>query len=108
MKVCDPMAGALSGRSQVRKLCRTRQRAGPQSRLLTYLGHKEASCVSPGVAGKGRLSEKQGFLSLMSPAYARMSGTACAVMATVGIIGTVGSCLGCGVGAAGVMLSNCF
>jgi DDE_Tnp_1-associated len=48
MKVCDPMAGALSGRSQVRKPCRTRQRAGPQSRLLTYLGHKEASCVSPG------------------------------------------------------------
>src|SRR3954453_19518502 len=47
MKVCDPMAGALSGRSQVRKPCRTRQRAGPQGRLLTYLGHKEASCVSP-------------------------------------------------------------
>src|SRR5215213_523488 len=47
MKVCDPMAGALSGRSQVRKPCRTRQRAGPQSRLLTDLGHKEASCVSP-------------------------------------------------------------
>src|SRR3954468_22957712 len=49
MKVCGPMAGALSGRSRVRKPCRTRQRAGPQSRLLTYLGHKEASCVSPGV-----------------------------------------------------------
>jgi len=48
MKVCDPMAGALSGRSQVRKPCRTRQRAGPQRRLLTYLGHREASCVSPG------------------------------------------------------------
>src|SRR3954464_9095298 len=47
MKVCGPMAGALSGRSRVRKPCRTRQRAGPQSRLLTYLGHKEASCVSP-------------------------------------------------------------
>src|SRR5215207_1594081 len=47
MKVCDPMAGALSGRSQVRKPCRTRQRAGPQRRLLTYFGHKEASCVSP-------------------------------------------------------------
>src|SRR5215218_909145 len=43
MKVCDPMARALSGRSQVRKPCRTQRRAGPQRRLLTYLGHKEAS-----------------------------------------------------------------
>src|SRR3954469_6750957 len=31
MKVCDPMAEALSGRLQVRKPCRTRQRAGSQS-----------------------------------------------------------------------------
>src|SRR3954453_18945176 len=48
MKVCDPMTGALSGRSQVRKPCRTRQRAGSQSRLLTYLRDRQASCVSPG------------------------------------------------------------
>src|SRR4051812_38210229 len=40
MKVCDPMTGALSGRSQVRKPCRTRQRAGSQSRLPADLRHK--------------------------------------------------------------------
>src|SRR4051794_4338536 len=40
MKVCDPMTGALSGKSQVRKPCRTRQRAGSQSRLPANLRHK--------------------------------------------------------------------
>src|SRR3954453_4063682 len=40
MKVCDPMTGALSGKSQVRKPCRTRQRAGSQSRLPADLRHK--------------------------------------------------------------------
>src|SRR3954454_20303126 len=43
------MSGAASGRSQVPKLCKTRQRAGSQSRLLTYLRDRQASCVSPGV-----------------------------------------------------------
>src|SRR3954454_16515931 len=42
------MSGAASGRSQVPKLCKTRQRAGSQSRLLTYLRDRQASCVSPG------------------------------------------------------------
>src|SRR3954449_450905 len=47
MKVCDPIAGALSGRARAPKPCRTRQRAGSQSRWLTDLRQKEASCVSP-------------------------------------------------------------
>src|SRR3954453_3042317 len=42
------MSGAVSGRSQVPKPCKTRQRAGSQSRLLTYLRDRQASCVSPG------------------------------------------------------------
>src|SRR3954463_16511916 len=37
MKVCDPIAGALSGRSEVRKPCRTQKGAGSEDRLLTYL-----------------------------------------------------------------------
>src|SRR3954462_6822178 len=37
MKVCDPIAGALSGRSQVRKPCRTQKGAGSEDRLQTYL-----------------------------------------------------------------------
>src|SRR4051794_38770968 len=41
------MSGAASGRSQVPKPCKTRQRAGFQSRLLTYLRDRQASCVSP-------------------------------------------------------------
>src|SRR3954463_1891573 len=41
------MSGAVSGRSQVPKPCKTRQRAGSQSRLLTYLRDRQASCVSP-------------------------------------------------------------
>src|SRR3954447_25929388 len=42
------MPGAVSGRSQVPKPCKTRQRAGSQSRLLTYLRDRQASCVGPG------------------------------------------------------------
>src|SRR4051794_8887477 len=37
MKVCDPIAGALSGRSQAPKPCRTQKGAGSEDRLLTYL-----------------------------------------------------------------------
>ena len=40
MKVCDPIAGALSGRARAPKPCGTQQRAGSQSRLLTDLRHK--------------------------------------------------------------------
>src|SRR4051795_8167616 len=51
MKVCDPIAGALSGRSQVRKPCRTQKGAGSEDRLLTYLRDRYASCVCPVVLG---------------------------------------------------------
>src|SRR5215210_2698028 len=45
------MSGAASRKSQVPKPCKTRQRAGSQSRLLTYLRDRQASCVSPALAG---------------------------------------------------------
>src|SRR3954447_9147578 len=48
MKACDPIAGALSGRERAPKPCGTQQRAGSQSRLLTDLRDRWASCVSPG------------------------------------------------------------
>src|SRR3954451_19403869 len=68
MKVCDPMAGAVSGRSQVPKPCKTRQRAGSRSRLLTDLRHQSASCVSPGnpaqlvLEGNGDLGFEEALL----------------------------------------------
>src|SRR4051812_37887221 len=37
MKVCDPIAGALSGRARAPKPCRTQQRAGSHGRMQTDL-----------------------------------------------------------------------
>src|SRR3954453_2524077 len=66
MKVCDPMAGALSGRERAPKPCGTQQRAGSQSRLWTDLRDRWASCVSP---------EGMGFVPLSPPAITYGQGS---------------------------------
>ena len=63
MKACDPIAGALSGRARAPKPCRTQQRAGSQSRLLTDLRDRWASCVSPGVSPE---AARYGHMVVMS------------------------------------------
>src|SRR5436189_4205 len=66
------MSGAVSGKSQVPKPRNTRQRAGSQSRLTTYLRYKWASCVGPDPKPEGEASRARSLISASAPLKAEL------------------------------------